>query len=225
MKLHTATLAIFMIACDSMGPGLGGGGLDSGLDDTGPFGTFQTQDDGTQIGSEGFWGCLIEDQTPAEADVILSGFSASPAELVAPMIGVYTGELSYADSEPLASTLTLGSISGFEFVDVVESGSCADYIRVNLSGSLAAGPLATAQLTGAIGMRTDESRLSVSISLADVVGTATPLTFDPAEMDTTELTIAGIVSATRLDGTLALVGCANGSCTTDDPQGTISFTR
>jgi len=220
MRLHTATLAIFMVACGTSG-GSWQGGQDTFVYDTAIVAT----GDGTQIGSEGFWGCEESGRTLiANENETLEGFSSSPAELVAPLIGAYTGELVDSNTEVVSGTLTFGNIGRFELVEVVQSGSCTNYIHVEVDGALQAGGLASGNFPGAIGIRADESRLAIASRYSQITGTAVPLTFDPALMDTIDLTVAGIITATELMGTLVFVGCLADDCTTDATQGTFSFT-
>jgi hypothetical protein len=217
-------LAIVLIGCGP--PGVSGfGEVDSGaVFDTG-VGTFSTNSDGTQIGSEGIFGCPVDTRTPIEADASVDGFSASPVALITPLLGEYTGEVEDAQQTLGPATLNLGNVTGYELVDVIGPAPCADYIHVKLDGSLVVGELASGQFPGAIGMRPDEARLILAASLSQITGSALPLTFDPAEMDTTELNIGGTVTPTALDGSIFFVGCRDGTCTTDAPQGTFSFTR
>ncbi len=227
MRHGTAALALLMIACESGGfgaPNDTSAEIDDTSTDTGTR-TFTNQSDGTQIGSEGIFGCEVEERTAIDADATVDGFSASPADLVAPLLGDFLGDLVDFEAGTVPTTLTLGGIDGIFLVEVNQGGACIDYIAVELVGTLDADPLASAEFPGVIGIRPSESRVLFATRMNNVSGSATPLTFDPAEMDTTDLTVGGEITPTQLDGSLFFVGCLDALCTTDDPQGTFGFTR
>jgi len=223
MKQWISVAAMGLFAC---GPAeLSGSGVDTAATLDSGLGQISTWSDGTQIGSEGLWGCTVENRTVIDADVVPEGFSASPADLTAPLVGTYVGEVFDVGSEVYSGSLTTGSVSAFERVDVVEQDGCEDYIRVEIAGDLSAEGFVSGNFTGPLGLRPDAYRLALVADLAVLEGSVRPLTFAPADMDDTTLTVSGDISATSLAGTMWFVGCASGACITDDVRGSFSFSR
>jgi hypothetical protein len=223
MRQCASVLAIGSIACGSAG--FSGTDLDTAdVADSG-LGWASTWSDGTQVGSEGLWGCTVESRTVIDADAVPEGFDASPADLTAPFLGRYEGEVFDVGSEVYSGSLTTGSVSAFERVDVVEQDGCEDYIRVEIVGNLSAGAFVSGSVGGPLGLRPDASRLALVANLTDLEGSARPILFAPADMDITTLTVSGDITATSLAGTMWFLGCSSGACITDDVRGSFSLTR
>jgi len=218
---YAGFIAVALIACDSVERSGGADSADTGGQDT----VFSTWSDGTQIGSEGFWGCVVASRSVVEGDVTLDGFSGSPSELAAPLIGTYVGSVFKTGTDVVQTTLTTSGVSGFELVEVVEAEGCEDYIHVELTSSFAAGEMVSGSFAGGLGLRPSSARLQIHADRQVLDGTAAPITFEASDMSSTTLVVGGDLTSTALDGSLWFVGCASGACVTDASLGTVSLSR
>jgi hypothetical protein len=184
---------------------------------------------GTQVGSEGFWGCPIEDVRPIlnGADTI-DELGGSPSSLTGERMGSWS--LSIEDeggSGAVPGTLTLIDQGTYLWLDVAEGPGCSDHLASPVTGALVrdgapAQPMLGVLAISALGTRlviTDEGDLS---STTSIWGT-------PSYADLTGVTfrLDGEADASTLGAEAAYVDCPEleVECPTADVKATVDGTR
>ena len=203
------------------------GSADSNLqdEDTSDTGLPDWTSQGTQVGSEGIFGCEVDTTTPVEAQAVLEEFDKTPADLLAPLMGAWTGVFVDHQAQSLAFSMDFQPTVDFEWVTVLPTTGCQNYVQANTKATLSANPLLAEALEGRIGLRTDATKAIFSVSADQVVGTAKPLVLDSTAMNDTQLVLTADLSATTAVGEVRFVGCVGEICTDDDAQGAFDLSR
>lgn len=223
--LSIALLLAFGAACDaSSSPSSFADTDDTGGVDDVDTDTTTVNAMGTQVGSEGIFGCeVLGTQTVASPDTKIEGLELPPDALFATLAGKWIGVTSTTGGDT-PTTLTIGPAVTYTWVEVEAVGDCADYLAVETSAALEADPFASAILDGVLGIRPDQRRLVVSTSLSALSGDTGPTIFDPAEMDETVLILDAPLTDTELNGAFAFEGCVGEDCTRET-LGTLAAVR
>ena len=180
---------------------------------------------GTQVGSEGIFGCQVDTTTPVAAQDVLDGFDKTPADLLAPLMGVWTGAFVDSNAQSIAFSMDFQPTVDFQLVTVLPTTGCQNYVQATTKADLAANPLLAEALEGHIGIRTNTAKAIFSVSADQVVGTATPLVLDSTAMDATQLVLTTDLTATTAIGDVRFVGCVDEACTDDEAQGAFDLSR
>lgn len=199
--------------------------LDTDADtDTGD--TYETSQGlvGTQVGSEGLFGCRVTRATWVDDPLaVAQGFTESPSVLVA----ARSGEWIVAITTPTAGTtgtLSLTPTGVYEMVGVEETTGCRDYIRGVVDGRLVTGTVTDDVWAGSVAVRTDRSVVALTEPAAAAQLGMAP-TFDTTGMSSVDLHLDAELSDTELSGTFAFIGCTGTTCTAPDPAGTLIGSR
>lgn len=209
-----------------------GAGFTSGTSrDTGTprdSGTFdETSGMGTQVGSEGFWGCPIERVDPLDGTTDVPAIGGSPQALTARLVGEWPLQIrDETGGEVTAATLGLVDLGSYLWVDVTDGAGCVDHLASEVSGTVARGSSTTAW-SGFVGITDGAARLLVtadgaSDTLAEVWGAPAYAPGVPAT-----LRIDGTLDPARLDGAASWVDCdpLEVRCDTADPVAEVDGAR
>lgn len=178
----------------------GGGSDPSGL--TGPT----TRGFGTQVGSEGFWGCVVTSRTDHAVDALLPGGDQTAEKSALGLTGGWS---------LIHDLVGLGTEGGALYVDppstytlVETDGDCGSYVEARVTGLLdrSEHSVAVAGLM-ILSADTSELRLAAPSSDADV----REAWGDPAGADLTYLRVDASLDA---DGTMITGAVAHADCLT-----------
>ncbi len=177
---------------------------------------------GTQVGSEGVFGCQVESTTAiVNADAEVPGFAATANELLESHAGVWPGTLTVGVDE--SASLEISPGTDLSYVTVSGDDDCADYIIVSANAALSASSV-TGMASGDLAIRPDRGRLLVSTAWAPTVTEIEPTAFDPDLMDDVYVELDATITPPTLSADLRLVGCVGGTCT-PETIGTLTASR
>lgn len=205
-----AVLLSGLVACDTTGSSFG---IDTGL---GTFDTaltlpgtdFRSDGMGTQVGSEGFWGCPIVSEEPiGDRTTPIADIGGSPIVLASARMGPWPLQIQDAGaSAPLAGTLVLADGNDYRWVDVAEGEGCYDHLAVAVLGTIARGETSIEPVSGWLAIRDGASRLIVT-SDASFATTSAAWGMPATLLGTPSLRIDAALDATLLDGQALYVEC------------------
>lgn len=211
-----------LVACDSGSPGSVDVD-DTAARDTGEtWGTLGTTEPmGTQVGSEGFWGCEVDDTEPVEPETWIESLGGTPSELLPPRVGAWTLDVvPEGKTGATKSELTVADEGAYVWVDVKEGAGCADYLHVPVTADFSG-----VSLAGALGIRPDGARLiaGTSAGLADLQATWG----EPEFAASADLAwrLDATVEPTTLSGQVAWVDCPDAACPNTDVLASVSAAR
>lgn len=233
MKLLAIPLVILgvLVACDGNGGGPDLGVADTGNDtgtdldtDTPPT---ETNGMGTQVGSEGFWGCPIELVTVVDGATALDAIGGPPDELTGRVVGGWGLQIvDDGASEPVAGSLALVDAGNYLWLDVADGEGCVDHLASEVSATLVRGTTTTV-LTGFVGIGSGAARLLVTAggALDDVALTWGPSTYPPDTAVT--FRIDGDLTPVGFSGAASWVDCdpLEWVCGTADPVAAVDGAR
>lgn len=195
MRLLAITVALLgvLVACDGGGasfqPDTGLSTGDSGLGTGTPPGNEDVTSKamGTQVGSEGFWGCPIISIEPVldrtSANPLLGG---APVELSAARLGIWPLQITDTDaSDTVPGSMFIADGGEYFWVDVEEGTDCYDHLVVSTIGTLSREEFPSETLSGWLAIREGASRLvvtsgaslAVTSSAWGMPSSASPVTF------------------------------------------------
>ncbi len=190
-----------LAACDGSGSNFVPS-TDSG--DTDPHTGADTDPDttqGTQVGSEGFWGCPIDGMEPLDPYDPLPDFGI-PAELADSALGGWSLSLTPTGKSAAPGTLSQAAVS---WSLVRSHAPCADHVVVGVSGTV---DLDGAKLgaTGYLGLRPGEAAYLLTLDdPSEAVATEWGLPAPPAGQDAFRLSLA--VADAKVTGVGAFAAC------------------
>ncbi len=216
------------------------GGSASGLaDDTGDGGTSpwdtgeptvgvqDTDSLGTQVGSEGFWGCDLDDTEPVYPGTLLPSFASPPEEVALPRIGEWLLELGSPDTTGATTTggLSLVDEGTYVWFDVKDGPGCQDYLAILVSGTMRRGSDPALPVAGYLAVRPDAGKVALAAT-----GDLDPWRQSWGEpafgtSDDLEWHLDADIAPTSLTGSVAWTDCPEADCPNEDPLATVMATR
>jgi hypothetical protein len=177
-----------------------GGGFDSG--DSGLLPPIDSLAAATQVGSEGFWDCLVEELRPiADPTARIDALGGSAQELVAARVGAW----NVAITPGSAGILTLADRGLYVLADVTEASGCEDHLVATVSATLSR-DAATHALSGSIAVSPSAGRLLLA---DDDLAAASAAWGAPSLAGAVAFRLEGDLDPARLDAVASYVDCAD----------------
>ena len=185
---------------------------DTGIFDTGSTTTDplspppDTQGMGTQVGSEGFWGCPIEKAEPIDGGIPREDLGGSPEVLTAALVGEWPLQISdLLLGLTVDGSLTLTDEREYYWLDVAEGTGCVDHAVSVVSGAVVRQG-SSHSLEGLLGISANGNRLVVSADSAGMISTWGAPIFTSVPNDVSFRIDAGL-DPFSFDGTASYVDC------------------
>jgi hypothetical protein len=183
---------------------------------------------GTQVGSEGFWGCPVEDVRPINGADTITEIGGSPSALTSERMGSWA--LSIEDeggSGAVPGSLTLLDQGAYLWVDVQEGSGCSDHLASPVTGALVRDGAPPQPMMGVLALKSGASRLVITDE-GDLTST-TSVWGAPTYTDLTGVTfrLDSEIDATELGGEALYVDCpeAEADCPTADMTAAVEGAR
>lgn len=215
--------ALFLAACDGVEVSSGAPSTTEVGSTTDPIvGTKGTNNFGTQVGSEGFWGCSVQSRLSLAATEDVPGFGVSAEDLAADRLGTWPVDLLPEDTQALeAGVLELGPAVAYTLVTL--EGGCEPYLEVELRGTLARGSNAAVDMRGLLATNDTEAGLRM---VAPSVDDDAVLSWGPPPTSGTAwLRVDADLDAFDLQGDVAWADCVETTCANVAPLGTLEGSR
>jgi hypothetical protein len=164
---------------------------------------------GTQVGSEGFWGCTITSAEAISGDVIPEGFVSPVADIVAAHTGVWP--LQFTSAEGTSAPVDL-ELVGLRASWITLDGDCAPYLAVELGAQLRTDAVAIS-LPGQLAAQPDAAAFALSVP-ADREGVQAAFGA-PSFDEPAWLQVDAALDPTTLMGDVRYGRCADG-CPVDE---------
>ncbi len=162
---------------------------------------------GDRDGEENLFGCLVDATEALDGlDVAPAGFTQTPQAALDATVGVFEGTVTREGGGEQAITLTVNAMGPVQVErrswqgdqELAMDGDCLDNYVFDAGFGLVSGTALDEAAEGAVRVATDGAgAFALQIDLADLQGDIAPVSFDPAEMDDTWLTVS---AETDLEG-------------------------
>lgn len=217
MRFHPAPLLLLafgLAACEDTGSPAGTGSTteygdttDGRPGNTDPTDTGTRHPFGTQVGSEGFWGCVITTRTAVAAEELVPGTSSRAGKLAEDTAGQWVLDYSLTAGGTARGTLWVDAATDFT---VVETDSCGSYVEARVTAILERDG-ADIAVDGLLALSADETAfrlaaLSTDADVEEVWGT-------PPSASLGFLRVDGKLSGDAVSGSVSHADCLLATCT------------
>lgn len=173
---------------------------------------------GTQVGSEGFWGCTITAVTPIPRDELPPGFDRTAMEVAEELLGSWVVALDLGEGAQEGDLHMVSDQAAW----VETEGDCGPYLLLGVGAELSLPALPPIPLEGLLGARVDDAALAL----------ASPADADAVQAVVGEPPFAGaflridaVVDVEALVGDVGWADCPRGTCATWEALGAVDGVR
>ena len=231
MKLLAVPVAVLgvLVACDGGGgPRPPGTKNDTGSGTELDTGGYET-DPGTQVGSEGFWGCPIDRVHEVDGGTQIDAIGGTPSDLTSRLAGSWTLEiLDEAAAEPIVGTLLLEDVGNYLWLDVADGAGCTDHLASEVRATAVRGTTTTA-LLGFVAIAPGAGRVLITADdpLEDVASSWGPPAYPASASASVTFRLAGDLDPVGFVGRASFVDCdpLDVVCATADDVATVTGAR